>query len=199
MADSDSMPASPKQVTRLLSEIPSRPEAAEELLPLVYEQLRALAQRHMRGERRQHTLQATALVHEVYLRLVGDREPAWESQAHFFRVAADAMRRYLIDHARRRDAAKRGGGKKPLPLSVVDLAVENDADQVLALEEAMQSLEREDAAAFDVVRLRFFAGLSVEETAHVLGCSERTVMREWSFARVRLYQLLGEQGGKLGV
>lgn len=170
------------------------PRAAERLLPLVYDELRRLADARLRRTPPGHTLQATALVHEVYVRLIGGAEPTWESRAHFFRVAADAMRRYLIDHARRRDAVKRGGGVKPMPISAIDLAVEHDPDQVLALEEAMKKLEQEDPAAFDVVRLRFFAGLSVEETAHVLSCSERTVMREWAFARTRLFQLLTDAG-----
>ena len=179
-------------VTQLLGEIPERPDAADELLPLVYRQLRAIAQGHMRGERREHTLQATALVHEVYVRLLGGTEPSWESRGHFFRVAADAMRKHLIDHARRRNAVKRGGGGKALPLSVVDLAEHDDPGRILALEDAMTILEREDRGAFDVVRLRFYAGLSVEETARSLGCSERTVMREWAFARSRLFQILAE-------
>ena len=179
------------EVTRILRQIDRRSDAAEELLPLVYEQLRAIAQRRMREERASHTLQATALVHEAFVKLVGSAEqPGWESRAHFFSVAAEAMRRILIDHARKRKSVKRGGGAKPIPLSVVDLATEHDPAQILALNEALETLEAEDARAAEVVKLRFFAGLSVEETAETMGISERTAMREWAFARARLYELL---------
>ncbi|MFG0282805.1 MAG: sigma-70 family RNA polymerase sigma factor [Phycisphaerales bacterium JB039] len=180
------------EVTRILQQIDQRAGAAEELLPLVYDHLRAIAQRRMREERASHTLQATALVHEAFLKLVGGSDgPSWESRAHFFRVAAEAMRRILIDHARKRKSAKRGGGAAPIPISVVDLAAEHDPAQILALNEALESLEQEDARAAEVVKLRFFAGLSVEETAEAMGISERTCMREWAFARARLFQLLG--------
>jgi len=179
------------EVTRILRQIDHRADAAEELLPLVYEQLRAIAQRRMREERAGHTLQATALVHEAFVKLVGGGEgPGWESRAHFFRVAAEAMRRILIDHARKRKSVKRGGGATPIPLSVVDLAAEHDPAQILALNEALETLEAEDARAAEVVKLRFFAGLSVDETAEAMGISERTAMREWAFARARLYELL---------
>lgn len=182
-----------RDVTRLLCEIPERPAAAEELLPLVYDQLRAIAQQRMSQERRDHTLQATALVHEVYVRLVGDNAPEFQSRAHFFRVAAEAMRRLLIDHARRRGADKRGGGARAVPLSVVDLAEDFDPAQVLAVDEALRVLESEDPRAAEIVRLRFYAGLSAPEVAEVLEVSERTVMREWAFARTRLFQLLGDE------
>ena len=178
------------EVTRLLREAHQRKDASGELLPLVYEQLRAIANNRMREERAGHTLQATALVHEAYMKLVNGPEVDWESRAHFFRAAAEAMRRILIDHARKRKSEKRGGGRAALPINVVDLAEEADPDQVLALEEAMQRLEAEDARAAEVVKLRFYAGLSVEETAEAMGVSERTVMREWAFARARLFQWL---------
>lgn len=178
------------QVTRLLGDIPGRPGAADELLPLIYDQLRAIAQRRMSGERANHTLQATALVHEVYVRLVGDDARSWESRAHFFRVAAEAMRHLLIDHARKHNADKRGGGARAIPLSVVDLAETHDPAQILAIDEAIAALHSEDPRAAEIVRLRFFAGLTVEETARVLDLSERSVLREWAYARTRLYQLL---------
>lgn len=190
------------EVTRILQQIDRRADAAEELLPLVYDHLRAIAQRRMREERAGHTLQATALVHEAFVKLVGGGGagggadgggadgPGWESRAHFFRVAAEAMRRILIDHARKRKSVKRGGGATPIPLSVVDLAAEHDPAQIMALDEALETLEAEDARAAEVVKLRFFAGLSVEETAEAMGISERTAMREWAFARARLYELL---------
>jgi RNA polymerase sigma factor (TIGR02999 family) len=182
--------ANPSDVTRILTEFADRPNAADELLPLVYNELRAIAQSRMREERAGHTLQATALVHEAYLRLIGGAEPAWESRAHFFRVAAEAMRRILIDHARKKKSAKRGGERKQAPLEAVDLAQEQDPDEVLALDEALRSLEKEDERAAEIVKFRFFAGLSVEETALALDVSERTVMREWAYARARLQQIL---------
>ncbi len=180
------------QVTRILQEFDQREDASAELLPLVYEQLKAIAAARMRAERSGHTLQATALVHEAYLKLVGDREVSWQNRAHFFAAAAEAMRRILIDHARKRKSEKRGGGMARVPITVVDLATENDPDQILALEEALAQLEHEDPRAAQIVNLRFFAGLSVEETVEATGLSKRTVMREWAFARTRLFELLGD-------
>ncbi len=182
------------QVTRLLGEVGDRPEAAEALVPLVYDELRAIASQRMREERAGHTLQATALVNEACARLLGPGRMDYQSRAHFFRVAAESMRRILIDHARRRNADKRGGGRGRLPLDVVDLAQESDPGMVLALDEALTRLESEDPRAFEVVQLRFFAGLSVEQAAEALGVSERTVQREWSFARAWLARALGEGG-----
>lgn len=180
------------QVTRLLHDLDGSGEsdAAQELLGLVYDQLHAIARRRMGDERASHTLQATALVNEAYLKLIGGGQVSWASRGHFYAVAAEAMRRILIDHARRRDSRKRGGGRRGLPLSVVDLATEHDADGIEALHEALTTLEREDARAAQVVKLRFYAGLSADETADVMGISRRTVMREWAFARARLYELL---------
>jgi RNA polymerase sigma factor (TIGR02999 family) len=188
------MPQTPHpQVTELLRAIGKRDSASEELLEIVYDHLRGIARQRMAGERAGHTLQATALVHEAFMRLVGDEELGFENRAHFYAAAAQAMRRILIDHARRRNTEKRGGERKRVPMSVVDLATDTDPEQVMALEEAMARLEQSDPRAASVVRLRFFAGLGVEETASVLGLSERTVMRDWSFARATLFQhMLGE-------
>jgi RNA polymerase sigma factor (TIGR02999 family) len=180
------------EVTRLLRDAESGADVAADLLPLVYDQLKAIAAARMKQERAGHTLQATALVHEAYMKLVGEEHTSYRNRAHFYAIAAQAMRRILIDHARARGAAKRGGGQSPVPMSVVDLAVDSDASQTLALEEALTSLEREDAQAARVVELRFYAGLSVDETAGALDVSPRTVMREWAFARARLKQLLGD-------
>ncbi len=166
--------------------------AADELLPLVYEQLRAIAHQRMEHERPGHTLQATALVHEAYLRLVGDRRVAWAGRAHFFTAAAEAIRRILLDHAKQRSRAKRGGRNRQVALSIVDLAVERDPAEILALDEAICRLEGQDERLSQVVRLRFYAGLSVEDTAKALGLSERTVKRHWSFARAWLYAQLAE-------
>ncbi len=177
-------------VTRILRDFASDPEAANELLPLVYEQLRAIAQKRMGNERDDHTLQATALVHEAYMKLVGDVDMKWQSRGHFYGAAAEAMRRILIDHARAKKSAKRGGDRRKLPASVLDLATDCDAEDIIALDDAITKLEEEDPRAASVVRLRFFAGLEVKEAAEALGVSERTAMREWSFARARLHQLL---------
>ncbi|HUK64067.1 MAG TPA: sigma-70 family RNA polymerase sigma factor, partial [Dongiaceae bacterium] len=179
------------RVTRLIHDAAAgSPQAASELLPLVYEQLRAIAQQRMAGERRDHTLQATALVHEAYARLVGDEDVPWQGRGHFFAAAAEAMRRVLIEHARSRGRVKRGGedGRpaKRVPLGVVDLAAAEDSDQIVMLDEAFRRLEGEDPEAAQVVRLRLYAGLSVEETAGALGVSPSTVDREWAFARAWL-------------
>lgn len=162
----------------------------ERLLPAVYEELRALARSQLRGERPDHTLQPTALVHEAYLRLLKGAQPPWADRQHFFRAAAEAMRRILIEHARGRGRVKRGGKRIRVDLSGVDLAREEDLDQLLALDDAFRRLEQQDPEAADVVRLRFYAGLSVAETAQAKGLSERTVKREWAFARAWLYDCL---------
>ena len=166
--------------------------AAGELLPLVYEQLRAIAQQRMNGERPEHTLQATALVHEAYLRLVGNRRIEWAGRAHFFAAAAEAIRRILLDHAKARSRSKRGGRNRQVAMSIVDLATEHDPAEILALDEAICRLEAQDERLSQVVRLRFYAGLSVADTAKALGLSERTVKRLWSFARAWLYSELAE-------
>jgi RNA polymerase sigma factor (TIGR02999 family) len=167
-------------------------KAAEQLLPLVYDELRKLAKVHMAGERQDHTLQPTALVHEAYARLVGDDARCWANRAHFFAAAAEAMRRILIDHARAKRGSRRGGDVRKLPIGVIDLAAADDPDQIMALDAAISRLEDQDADAARVVRLRFYAGLSVEEVAHSLGVSARTVKREWAYARAFLYRVLEE-------
>lgn len=181
--------------TKILERIEEgAPGAAEELLPLVYGQLRAIAQRAMNGERHNHTLQATALVHEAYLRLVGpDRDVSWANRAHFFKAAAEAMRRILIEHARSRGRIKRGGDAdgRPLrrvPISVLDLAKAPDEREILTFDDDLRRLESEDPQAATIVRLRVFAGLTVEETAKALGVSPSTVDRDWSYARAWLFE-----------
>ena len=181
-------------VTRLLREVEAgKPQAAEALLPLVYDQLRELARHRMAEERGAHTLQATALVHEAYLRLVGDRPAGWAGRAHFFHAAAEAMRRSLIEHARARGRVKRGGGaeRQRVPLSVIDLAAENDPCEILDLDEAVCRLEKESPDVAAVVRLRFYAGLTIEETAEALGISPQSVKRDWAYARAWLFHQLG--------
>jgi len=152
---------------------------------LVYDQLRKIAQQRMSEERAGHTLQATALVHEAYLRLVGDAEVHWQGRAHFFAAAAEAMRRILIEHARSRNRAKRGGSLRTLK-SVVDLACDENISGAVIIDDLICRMETEDAQAAQVVRLRFFAGLTLEETAESLGVSVPTVARKWTFARAWL-------------
>jgi RNA polymerase sigma factor (TIGR02999 family) len=164
--------------------------AAAELLPLVYDQLRALAQQRMMQERPGHTLQATALVHEAFLKLVGPREIPWAGQAHFYAAAAEAMRRILVDHARTRHREKRGGKGERVLLNVLDLANTENSEEILALDEALCRLEQQEPEVGEVVRLRFFAGLSVDQTAESLGVSPRTVDRRWKFARAWLFREL---------
>lgn len=183
-------------VTAILADVSGPRAAWERLLPLVYDELRELAARQVARERAGHTLQATALVHEAWLRLVGDEAVAWSGRRHFFGAAAEAMRRVLVDHARKVRAAKRGGDRARLSLTLSGLAVEDDPDRLLALDEALSRLQAEDERAAEVAWLRFFAGLSVEETALALEVSQRTVMREWTFARARLSELLGDPAGE---
>lgn len=183
------------EVTRILVAVEGgNVRAADKLLPLVYEQLRAIAGQRMAQERAGHTLQATALVHEAYLRLVGGQQVPWMNRAHFYLAAAEAMRRILIEHARKRGRLKRGGDRRRVPVSVADLAAEQDSEEILAVDEAVRRLEETDAQAGKVVRLRFFAGLSVDETARALDLSPRTIAREWAYARAWLHDALkGEE------
>src|SRR4051812_33640304 len=181
-------------VTRLLKDVgEGKPHAAEALLPLVYEQLRELARHRMTEERAGHTLQATALVHEAFLRLVGDRPAGWAGRAHIFHAAAEAMRRILIERARARGRVKRGGGaeRQRVPLGVVDLATESDPGEILDLDEAICRLDQQSPDVAAVVRLRFYAGLTIEETAEALGTSPQSVKRDWAYARAWLFHQLG--------
>ena len=185
-------PAKP-QVTALLQQW-SRGDrdALEKLTPLVYEELRGIAAGYMRDERPGHTLQATALVHEAYVRLIGQKRVSWQNRAHFFGIAAQLMRRILIDHARRRQAAKRGVGGTLRLTAGVDVAGEPEQDfDLLAIDGALSRLEQLDAAQARIVELRFFGGLTVEETAEVAGVSTATVKREWRTARAWLRHEVG--------
>lgn len=166
------------------------PFSEEELVAAVYEQLRAIARRRMAGERREHTLQATALVNEALLRLGVGSARGWGSRSRFLRAAAESMRRVLIDHARDRGRLRRAGSRTRLPLTVVDLATAYDFEEIMALEEALRSLEERDPRAAEVVKLRFFAGLSFEEVAESLGTSVRTAKRDWTVARAWLHARL---------
>jgi RNA polymerase sigma factor (TIGR02999 family) len=185
-------------VTRLLADgMPPQGRPSAELLTLVYEQLRKIAQNRMNEERRDHTLSATALVHEAYVKLVGNDDVRWDGKAHFFAAAAEAMRLILIDHARKRNALKRAG--RPLCLSgVADLASDQKIDQAVSLDDAIFRLESEDARAAQVVRLRFYAGLSIDDTAKALAVNPRTVKRDWEFARAWLADALGSENTQPG-
>jgi RNA polymerase sigma factor (TIGR02999 family) len=188
--------SSPSNVSRLLAESGvGNQRALDELLPLVYRELRAIARRQLRGERRDHTLQPTALVHEAFLRLVGQDELAWRGKAHFLAIAGQAMRRVLVDHARRHRADKRGGGVAALPVeAIADIGVAPGVD-LLGLDEAMTRLERLDPRAARVIEQRYFAGASVEETAEALGVAPVTVMRDWKMARAWLQRELSSRDG----
>lgn len=179
------LPLADGEVTRLLHAVSAGDlKAPEALLERVYGFLHNIARQRMAGERRGHTLQATALVHEAYIRLLGSPELQWAGRSHFFRAAAEAMRRILIDHARARNADKRGGGKAALSITgIADLASEADPAGILALDDAILRLEKVDAEAATVVRLRYYAGLSDADVADALAVSERTVRRDWAFAR----------------
>jgi RNA polymerase sigma factor (TIGR02999 family) len=169
--------------------------AAERLLPLVYDQLRRAAQQLMGHERAGHTLSATALVHEAYMRLVGAGNVEWNGKGHFYAAAAEAMRRILIEHARARGRIKRGGELRRANFeSLGDLAA-SEPDEILSFDEALQRLEKETPDAAAVVRLRFFAGLSVDETAQALQISDRTVDRLWTFARAWLFRAMRTPDG----
>lgn len=183
------------RVTELLHAAPDEPRAAGELLPLVYQQLRAAAQQQMAGERAGHTLQPTALVHEAFLKLVGNRDLPWQNRRHFYAAAAEAMRQILLDHARSRKRLKRGGDRRREPLSVADVAESWNLEETLSLDEALRRLESRDAGIAEVVRLRFYAGLGIEQTAEALDISPATVKRRWEFGRTWLYRELGKDAG----
>ena len=184
----------PGQVTGLLEAWRAgNEEALEALLPLVYSELRAIAATQLRGERPDHTLQPTALVNEAFLRLVDQHRVEWQSRSHFFAVASKAMRRILVDHARRRQAQKRGADPKQVPLDDVQVAVTPDVD-LLDLDECLTRLEALDARQARVVELRFFAGCTMQEIAEALDVSTATAKRQWRLARVWLRAELDRKG-----
>jgi RNA polymerase sigma factor (TIGR02999 family) len=179
-------------VTNILSAIEQGdPHAAEQLLPLVYDELRKLAAARLAQEKPGQTLEATALVHEAYLRLLGNSaESYWDSRGHFFAAAAEAMRRILLNHARDRQRLKRGGGRKRLDLDRIEIAQDTDDGQLIALDEALAQLAVEDPGAAQLVNLRFFAGLTLKEAADSLGLALRTAERQWAYARAWLFARL---------
>ena len=180
-------------VTHILNAIQQGdPRAADELLPLVYDELRKLAAARMAAESPDHTLQPTALVHEAYLRLVGtDADHPWNGRGHFFAAAAEAMRRILVDAARRKQAEKRGGQSCRVPLEGADVGFTTSVDELLDIDQALIRLTAEDPQAARLIQLRFFGGLSLEDAAEVAGISRSTAYEHWAYARVRLRALLG--------
>jgi RNA polymerase sigma factor (TIGR02999 family) len=179
------------EVTRILDAIGhGDPMAANELLPLVYDELRRLAAHKMAGEQPDQTLQPTALVHEAWLRLTGNEDVKWDSRAHFFAAAAEAMRRILIDNARRKRALRHGGGQQRVDIDAINLAAASPDDQLLAVNDALEKFTAVDPAKADLVKLRYFVGMTIEEAAAALGVSEPTAKRHWTYARAWLYREL---------
>jgi RNA polymerase sigma factor (TIGR02999 family) len=199
MSDEVSNPAPTltSDLTRIMNAAQSGdPKAAEELLPLVYGELRKLAAAKMANEMPGQTLQPTALVHEAWLRLVGNENQKWNGRAHFFGAAAEAMRRILIDNARRKRAARHGGGQARLDINEIEIATAVAADELLAVNDALETLAAQEPQMAELVKLRYFVGLTTEDAAEVLGISVRTADRWWSYSRAWLYQEFERQSGK---
>jgi RNA polymerase sigma factor (TIGR02999 family) len=183
--------ASPNEITEQLIAWSRGDEAAlEKLIPAVYQELRRMADSYLRREDAGHSLQPTALVHEAYLRLIDQTRVDWQNRAHFFGVAAQMMRRILIDHAKTKHRAKRGGATVKVVLDENAMITHERAAELLALDDALRALARMDERKSQIVELRYFGGLTVEETAQVLGISDKTVMRDWSLAKAWLYREL---------
>jgi RNA polymerase sigma factor (TIGR02999 family) len=178
-------------VTRILDTMwQGGSQAPGELLPLIYDELRRLAAHKMAKEAPGQTLQATALVHEAWLRLSREAKTSWQNREHFYAIAGEAMRRILVDRARRRQTRKHGGGLERVELDDVELAAPGDDELVLKVNDALELLAREDPEKAEVVKLKFFVGLQDQDAAELLGVSEKTVQRRWAFAKAHLYQLM---------
>jgi RNA polymerase sigma factor (TIGR02999 family) len=187
------MAAAPQEVSQLLVEWRNGDQQAlDRLMPLVYDELRRIAGRYMKRERSEHTLQTTALVNEAYLRMVDQKNVDWQNRAHFFAVAASVMRHLLVDHARARGRVRRGADPQQVSLDEAALISEQKGEEMIALDEALTKLAAIDARKVKIVELRYFSGLSAEETATVLGVSEITVKREWLKAKAWLYRELSQ-------
>ena len=185
------MPALPQEITQLLMNWSQGDKAAlDQLVPLVYPELRRLARRHMDREDPAHTLQTSALINEAYLKLVDQQNVKWQNRAHFFAVAAQVMRHILVDRARTRNYAKRGGGAPKLPLDEAAALTEQRAGELIALDDALRELATLDERKSQIIELRFFGGLSLEETAEVMNISPSTVQREWRAAKARLHRTM---------
>ncbi len=188
------MAAAPQEVSQLLVEWRNGDQQAlDRLMPLVYDELRRIAGRYMKRERSEHTLQTTALVNEAYLRMVDQKNVDWQNRAHFFAVAASVMRHLLVDHARARGRVRRGADPQQVSLDEAALISEQKGEEMIALDEALTKLAAIDARKVKIVELRYFSGLSAEETATVLGVSEITVKREWLKAKAWLYRELSQE------
>jgi RNA polymerase sigma-70 factor (ECF subfamily) len=189
------MTPSPQEVTQLLIEWGNGNEAAaDKLMPLVYEELHRLAHRYMGHERPGHTLQTSGLVNEAYLRLIDQSQVHWQNRSHFFGIAAQMMRRILVDYARNRRYAKRGGNARQVPLDEGLIVSEERGEEIVALDDALQNLATIDERKSRIVELRFFGGLSIEETAETLGVSPGTVMRDWTLAKAWLRrEIIGDK------
>ena len=188
------VPAKPEEVTQLLVRWSKGDKAAlAELTPLVYDELRRVARNYMRREPTDHTLQTTALVNEAYIRLIDQDRVRWQNRAHFFGIAAQLMRRILVDHARKRHNLKRGGDVRRIALDEAVLVADEQAAELVALDGALRSLETVDERKSKVVELRFFGGLSIEEAAEVLSVSPATIQREWAMAKAWLYREITER------
>lgn len=180
-------------VTRILNDLQADAAKASELLPLVYDELRRLARHKMASESPGHTLQATALVHEAWMRMVAPGQQTWQNRAHFFGAAAEAMRRILVEHARRKHSLKRGSGIKPEELDESSLVLSAPAEELLAINEALDALAGQDPAAAELVKLRYFVGMTMPEAAAALGMATRSAERLWTFARVWLRREIRRQ------
>jgi RNA polymerase sigma factor (TIGR02999 family) len=179
-------------VTKILSQIESGdPSAAEQLLPLVYDELRKLAAAKLAQEKPGQTLQATALVHEAYIRLIGPADHGWESRGHFFAAAAEAMRRILVENARHKKRLKHGGGRQRVGLEEADILSEIPSDDLLALDEALKNLEVKDKRKATLVQLRYFSGLTIEQAADAMGVSTTTAAEWWAYSRAWLHREMG--------
>ncbi len=184
------------ELTRILERVQQGdPRAGEELLPLVYEQLRKLAAARMANEAAGHTLQPTALVHEAWLRLSKDPDACWEDRGHFFAAAAEAMRRILVENARRKLALKRNAGRERVPLEELTVAATADDETVALINDALDLLTAEDPGVAELIKLRFFVGLTHEEAARALGLSERSARRDWAFGRTWLFREINRMRG----
>jgi RNA polymerase sigma factor (TIGR02999 family) len=186
---------SPDEITQLLHAFgDGDSEAVEHLVPMVYDALRGIAHNHLAHERPDHTFSTTALVHEAYIKLIDQREATWKSRAHFFAIASQAMRRILVDYARRRKAAKRGGDAPKVPLEEALVMAETRADELLALDEALSELAAFDPRQAAIVEYRFFGGLTIEQTGAVMDISPSTVKREWIVAKAWLSHAMDQPG-----
>lgn len=183
------MQGSKNQITQLLNDFGQGNKLVlNEILPLVYDELRKISSKYLRDEHRKHTFQTTELVHEAFIRLIGDENISWESRAHFFGIAANSMRQILVDYARKRTAKKRGEGKSNISLdSAQEISIQSN-EQIIALDNALKKLESLEERSSKIVELRFFSGLTIEETAQAMNISPATAKRDWNFAKAWLYK-----------